>query len=650
MPECSKLLRMKIKNIGCIGPEGLTIELDNILSIVGANNTGKSTVLRAYELVAGQEKFRPSDFCTWSEEEYASIELSVHLPKGIENVAEEWKTPENDLLIVKCKWEWHRDGIGPARRKTWDPQKNDYSETATASGLDEVFKSRLPKPFRIGTLEDPEQEHKKLLTLILQPIADKLKEQLKDDETELRQALKRITEIANIPVEEEQDNIDLIKNNLDLIHKEIFPDLKLIMKLGISPIEFNPLDALQRGSNLRFKEWDNEVDWDQQGTGSQRALFWAILQVRSKLTALKDAEGKRTKEISEKDKILKKIEKSIPTYKQEKTRATKREEAEKLKNEISELEKLKPEAMLSGENSELAMPGYMLLIDEPEVGLHPNAIRAASSYLYELAVDPSWQIILSTHSPLFVNPLHDHTTIVRLDRSNQDLSPKTYKAHSDIFDVDEKENMKMLNYFDQALAEMFFGHFPLLIEGDTEFAAFSEIMNSLPDKYPLKTRPVLIRARGKYPLIPIIKMLTHFKVPFSIIHDSDHPLRSNGNVNAAWTANSVIYKEILKARGNDIRVIHRVSIPNMELAHGRLELDDNGNIIESGSKEKPWKMLVNVKKEESIKDSISEVLDQLLNPDSTQEPFDGDFNERLSIKLREWAEKNSINDKKYRFE
>jgi predicted ATP-dependent endonuclease of OLD family len=51
----------------------------------------------------------------------------------------------------------------------------------------------------------------------------------------------------------------------------------------------------------------------------------------------------------------------------------------------------------------------MLLIDEPEVALHPNGIRAASQYLYELAKDISWQVMLTTHSPLFINPFEDNT-------------------------------------------------------------------------------------------------------------------------------------------------------------------------------------------------------------------------------------------------
>ena len=44
MTERSRLVRMHIKNIGCIGDDGLTVELDDIVCLVGANNSGKTTV------------------------------------------------------------------------------------------------------------------------------------------------------------------------------------------------------------------------------------------------------------------------------------------------------------------------------------------------------------------------------------------------------------------------------------------------------------------------------------------------------------------------------------------------------------------------------------------------------------------------------
>ena len=67
--------------------------------------------------------------------------------------------------------------------------------------------SRLPIPFRISALEEPKEEHKRLLTLILQPISDKIKCILEDKESELSKTLSLITNYAKKPVDEEKDNI-----------------------------------------------------------------------------------------------------------------------------------------------------------------------------------------------------------------------------------------------------------------------------------------------------------------------------------------------------------------------------------------------------------------------------------------------------------
>jgi ABC-type branched-subunit amino acid transport system ATPase component len=81
MAEHSKLIKMRISNIGCVGPEGLEIELDNILTIVGANNTGKSTVLRAYELATGSVAFINEDRCVRGKDQ-----SSINLKNSIERV------------------------------------------------------------------------------------------------------------------------------------------------------------------------------------------------------------------------------------------------------------------------------------------------------------------------------------------------------------------------------------------------------------------------------------------------------------------------------------------------------------------------------------------------------------------------------------
>lgn len=157
MPNISKLVRIRLRNIGCVGDEGLTVELDNIVCLVGKNNAGKSTILRAYELAVGAETYSHTrDCCQWCPDDAPSeVELEVHIPAGIGNVDEKWKQAEGDLLVVRSRWQWSKPDYKSVR-STWDPVANDWAAEGKAGGADNVFKSRLPKPLRVGSLQDAE--------------------------------------------------------------------------------------------------------------------------------------------------------------------------------------------------------------------------------------------------------------------------------------------------------------------------------------------------------------------------------------------------------------------------------------------------------------------------------------------------------------
>jgi predicted ATP-dependent endonuclease of OLD family len=49
-----RLVKLVIKNLRCIGPNPVTIDLDDIVVLVGPNNVGKSSVLKAYELIMSE--------------------------------------------------------------------------------------------------------------------------------------------------------------------------------------------------------------------------------------------------------------------------------------------------------------------------------------------------------------------------------------------------------------------------------------------------------------------------------------------------------------------------------------------------------------------------------------------------------------------
>lgn len=134
-----------------------------------------------------------------------------------------------------------------------------------------------------------------------------------------------------------------------------------------------------------------------------------------------------------------------------------------LKQQIDAIENGAP---VPEDTDDPALPGYILLMDEPENALHPMAARAAQAHLYELGKHPDWQVLLTTHSPYFINPLEDHTTIARMQRSTdgKSLSPRLYVADEANFSPDEKDNLQALQLTDIGFAEIFLGVIQLLLK------------------------------------------------------------------------------------------------------------------------------------------------------------------------------------------
>lgn len=606
MVKRSKLLKLVVRNLGCVGPEGVEVALDNVVCLVGKNNAGKSTILRAYELAIKPTLFSgPRDRCRWAPEgEPSVVELDVHIPEGVGNVDEKWKKPSGDYLIVRSQWEWSSDGSFV--RRTWDPEVGTWSDGEKAGGADNVFKSRLPRPLRIGSLQDASETQAVLLALALSPFAKELGDLQKDPTSDLAKSVSNLAKIVTELTKTHEDHFTQIAGQVHDGFVGVFPGLGIRLEVAMAEPKYDLEKLLKEGSGIRVTDGDVETSLEQQGAGARRALFWSMLTVHNQLSRRNETEAA--------------LEKAVKAAKKDDAKA-------------AAIEKL--EAFRKGEKAldddDPAFPGYLLLIDEPENALHPMAARAAQRHLYKLAEDPEWQVLMTTHSPYFVNPLEDHTTIVRLERSGGDksaLGSKTYRADDVVFDADTKRNLKAIQQMDVGFSEVFFGSHPILVEGDTEHAAF--IAAIVEADHELADRATVIRARGKAILPGLIKMLRHFHVPFSIVHDIDWPFNLEGGGNGMWTINQSIYEAILECRAAGIAVHHRCSIPDFERSLGGSEL----------GKDKPLSAYLRVSGDAALREKLQQFLVDICDG-AEHEPFgplpDGlPYIEKVAAMLREW--------------
>ena len=285
----SKLVRIAVRNIGCIGDEGIEIELDDIVCLVGKNNAGKSTILRAYELAKGSVAFDViHDRCQYAPEGQPSeVILEVHIPQGIGNVDAKWKSEKDGLLIVKSRWQWAAPSFLKVRT-TWDPTGGlegggAWAEEGKAGGADPVFNARLPRPLRIGSLDDASKTEEMLLALALGPLLSGVEKERINPQSELAKAIAGVSDRLDALSGIHEEHFNAIAGRVSAGFKGVFPRLDVKLKIAAAPLVPKISDLIKDGSSLKVKDGIAETALDQQGTGARRALFWSMLQVHNEL-------------------------------------------------------------------------------------------------------------------------------------------------------------------------------------------------------------------------------------------------------------------------------------------------------------------------------------------------------------------------------
>lgn len=93
-----KLCELQVKNFYCIHSEGIRIKIDNIIVLIGPNNVGKTTVLKAYELF-GKSGEPQSIESFYQHQENNAIEIAALCKSSGEPVCLT-KKGEGDLVVM----------------------------------------------------------------------------------------------------------------------------------------------------------------------------------------------------------------------------------------------------------------------------------------------------------------------------------------------------------------------------------------------------------------------------------------------------------------------------------------------------------------------------------------------------------------------
>ncbi|MDN6298215.1 MAG: ATP-binding protein [Halomonas sp.] len=379
MNQTPSIKKLKIKNFGCIGSQIIELDIDNIVALVGPNNAGKSTILKAYEAVTDCLKLEQEDFHNKQVSVDSFPEIEVHSIATEENKpGDEWCLHQGSgTYLVREKWKWTGTNKEPVRvgfNVNLDNWAQEGDREKMPWGINNVAKARRPKPHRVNTFDDPEIQSKAITSLLKSLLEDsikKIKENNEEEKTKyeiLVESLKELRDSSKITQQESIEDLEVTANE---IISKIFPshELKISSPESSAPIKIDLLGnefSIEMGTigGLTFP-------LEKQGSGSRRTALWTILKLLADNGVRAKAGGKTAKSHHE------------PV----------------------------------GPNT-----SHVLLLDEPEVSLHPSATEIARDVLYSLPDNKNWQIMVATHSPSFIDLTKDHTTIIGSSTFHVDLA------------------------------------------------------------------------------------------------------------------------------------------------------------------------------------------------------------------------------------
>lgn len=548
----ARLHRLTISNFRCVGEKPVTIELDDIVVLVGPNNAGKSSVLRAYEVVMQSGKLGHLDVDDFpnsvvpgdDSKLIPTIELETVLYADSKPPAAHWiATKPNGDRHVRERWTWKKPG--PPTKVGFHVEKNDWNEAHGPWGAAGVAQANRPEPHRIEAFDNPEKQAEEIVQLLQEAIKDKLKELAASKNAEGEQKssyallLDSVKELQKQVAATAATAIEDVKKNLNDSLAEVFPGYVITLDARAEDDVEKAVSLLKNTPSLKMGPSDgHQSSLERQGSGARRTLLWTALRI---LAEHKRLPKKGAEEVSERP--------------------------------------------------------HLLLLDEPEMCLHPNAIRDACNVLYSLPSTKKWQVMVTTHSPVFIDLSRDNTSIVRVEREvgGQVSGTTIFRPSKSKLSLSDKEELKLLNMYDPYVAEFFFGGRTVVVEGDTEHSAFKEIIRAEKDRF---KNVHVVRARGKFTIVALCKILNQFGNPYAVLHDADTPtiITKKGEAkNPAWAANQAIKDVVAEAPGGALLV---ASLPNFEVAM----------FGEPAKGEKPYAAWEKVRNDEQGKAKVAQLL------------------------------------------
>lgn len=507
-----KLAALLIKNFKGINAE-TKILIDNIVVLIGPNNSCKSTVLDAYEKYFSMGSPLSIEYFHNRNEKLTATITGVFTeitPADINSIGKEWII-SGDVDFGECakfqiRWEKpDEDG----EKFSFSNITNDWKKGG-AGGWNSILKSRLPTPIRVN----PNDGYEALERVVKDLVSKGASEKLKSDKSKVKSIIQEIEKLAKEVETEISSDIKKINLLIESEIKKLFSGVSVDFETGVG--KFKAEEAIKEGSRFILTSNGSSAPLEHQGTGIKRAFLWSAINALCSEGRLKKGTTKITAEESK-----------------------------------------------------------ILLLDEPEINLHPAVIKSARKAIYALSEVTGWQVMCTTHSPIFIDLIQDHTTLIKV--ANTPTGVYHFQTDKATFTGTEKEQLKILNKCCPTANEFFFYETSILVEGDTEYLAYQYLI----DNMGLTGTHCVINCRGKANIPTFIKIFNQFEALAIAIHDLDEKLKVDGSTNGMWTINHNIRAAADAANGRVLTIVHK---PDFEGFY----------LNESPSKDKPFNLFKHI--------------------------------------------------------
>jgi predicted ATP-dependent endonuclease of OLD family len=532
-----KIISFGVNNFRGIsgGIEKNTIEFNNsnTIFLLGQNNFGKSSFLKAYEFFYNNtsptyEDIYRMDSCNIIEFEMV-FELDEYdfKKESIKNKKEglkKWLNEKNHLKIKRVfkPKDASKITFEKTENLTWNYNTLEWEvKNYGGIGLDSVFQAALPKPIFIKAMPT-EAEGEAIINEILKQkasdkLADKERQELKD---------------AQLKIQELQDklynptSIKAYKEEVNKYFQSLFPNSKIELsekdKTKWTENSIGKSFAIHFEHNNSGGEKDETIptSHDRIGHGAVRSAIFSLL-------LMKDVA----------------------------------EEFERIDNRKD----------------------YIVLFEEPELFLHPKLMKQLRTLIYKVSeADSPYQVLCASHSPQMIDITKEKSSLVRMIKDTEgtklfQINDEFLKESKNLKTQEQlKQEMNEVLRFNPFICESFYADEVILIEGLTEEIILRGYFNEVQTD-----KDIFVVNCGTVNNIPFFqKIFSQFNIKYHVICDTDSVEMKGCDENNLIQFESGIQMAIYQQLKSDYKKenykcgLFQVNIPTFEPFH------QNDNILQ----------------------------------------------------------------------